>query len=434
MGVFGIKNVNIVTMNSNSQVVENGWLLIDDDTIIDIGGEGDLPPDTNIPFIDGENGILLPGMINGHTHGSMVAFRSLGDDVADRLKKYIFPLEERAVDKDLVYTSSKYAIGEMLLGGVTTYVDMYFFEERVARATDEMGIRAILGETVLNFKSPDAEKAYGGIDKALEFIGDYREHELIIPAIAPHAPYSLDEKHLKICSQISRDYKVPMIMHVAEMDFESERYRREYGKTVIEYLNDLGVLDDRLIAAHCINISKGDIDILGKKRVGIIHNPGANSKGAKGVAPIMDLHARNIPVGLGSDGAMSGNTLDIFTQMALTPKLHKLFNSDRSLLPAKKVVEMATIDGARAIKLDEKIGSIEVGKKADLIIVETKSLNMRPIYDYYSTLVYSANPSNVDTVIVNGEILVAGKKLKRIDEDILVASFEKVIEKVKDTV
>jgi cytosine/adenosine deaminase-related metal-dependent hydrolase len=200
-------------------------------------------------------------------------------------------------------------------------------------------------------------------------------------------------------------------MHVAEMDYEQKQFYEQYGMTPVEYLDSIGILNKNFIAAHLVNVNDNDLNILEKRNVGISHNIGANSKGAKGVSPVVKMYKMGLKVGLGTDGAMSGNTLDILTQMPLVGKIHKLHNMDRTLFPASEIVEMATIGGARALNLDEKIGSIEIGKKADLVILETKSVNMFPIYDYYSTIVYAANPSNVDTVIVNGEILVRDKKL-----------------------
>lgn len=410
-----IKNVNILTMNSEKQIIENGVVIVKDSTIEAVGGEELLEKYPSRNIIDGKNGILMPGMVNTHTHAAMVFFRSLGDDVQDRLKKYIFPLEKKMVDKNFVYFGSKYGIAEMLLGGVTTFADMYFFEDEVAKAAKEMGIRAVLGETVVDFPSPDSQEPYGGLYYGERFIEKWKQDELIIPAIAPHAPYSNDTEHLQAASALAEKYKVPMIMHVAEMDYEVEKYRKEYGMTPVQYLDSIGVLKENFIAAHLIHVNDEDMDIIEKRNIGIAHNMGANSKGAKGVMPLKEMYRRKLKIGLGSDGPMSGNTLDILTQMPLVAKVHKLFNNDRSLFPASEIVEMATIGGARVLNLQDKIGSIEPGKKADMVILETHSVNMQPIHDYYSVVVYSANPSNVDTVIVNGKVLVQNKCLTQID-------------------
>lgn len=410
--VTGITNVNILTMNKDKEIIENGVVVIKNDVIVEIGDYPILEKYAFDSIIDGGDGILIPGMINAHTHVSMSVFRSLGDDIPDRLTKFLYPLEKELVDADLVYTGAMYGIAEMLLGGVTTFADMYFFEDEVAKAAKEMNVRAVLGETVLDFPSPDSSKAYGGLEYAEKFIRDWSDDELVTPCIAPHSTYSLDEEHMIRCSELSEKYNVPMMMHVAEMPYEMDKFRSEYNMTPVEYLDSLGVLNNKLIGAHFIFADDNDISLLKANNVGISHNIGANIKAAKGVAPAYKMYKDNLRIGLGTDGPMSGNTLDILTQMSLVPKLHKLHNKDRTIVKAAEVVEMATMGGARALHMEDKIGSIEVGKKADLVIMETDSVNMQPIFDYYSVLVYSANPSNVSTVLVNGKIVVQDKKLK----------------------
>lgn len=410
-----IKNVTILTMNKNKEIIENGVVVIVGKEIIDIGDSSLESKYKDFFIIDGNGGILMPGMVNCHSHVSMIPFRSLADDEADRLKKYIFPLEKKLVDKDLVYNGARYGICEMLLSGVTTFCDMYYYEDEVARAASRLGIRAIVGETIVDFPSPDSTEPYGGLEYCKEFIKKWHKDELVTPAVAPHAPYTNDSEHLIKAHMLSQKYKIPLIMHVAEMDYEYKKYKEEYNMTPVEYLDSLGILDKNFIAAHLVLVNEKDLDILEKRQVGISHNIGANSKGAKGVAPVVKMYERGMKIGLGTDGPMSGNTLDIMTQMPLVGKVHKLFNKDRTLLPSKDIVEMATVGGARALNMEHLIGSIEVGKRADLVILETESVNMQPIYDYYSTIVYSANPSNVDTVIVDGRIIIKSKKILRID-------------------
>ncbi|MBU3091119.1 amidohydrolase [Clostridium sp. CF011] len=406
-----IKNVNIITMNKDKEVIENGTLVIEGDEIKAVGGADLENKFQGYNIIDGEDGILMPGMINCHCHGSMVPFRSLADDCKDRLKRYLFPLENMLVNKELVYIGAKYAVAEMLLGGVTTYCDMYYFEDEVAKATSELNMRGILCNSIINFQAPDTEEPFGGLDYSIEFIEKWKGHELITPGIAPHAPYTNSDESLKMAYEISKKYEVPFTMHLAEMDFEFEKYKEELGLTPVEYVESLGILDSNFIAAHAVTLEEQDIDILKKHNVKVSHNIGANAKGAKGVAPILKMREKGIDVGLGSDGPMSGNTMDIITQMSLVGKIQKLYNNDRSLFPAVELVEMATMGGSKVLGLENKVGSIEVGKKADITLIETKSVNMQPIYDYYSAVVYSANAGNVDTVIVNGKIVVRNKEL-----------------------
>ena len=299
----------------------------------------------------------------------------------------------------------------MLLGGVTTFCDMYYFEDEVAKAAKELNIRGVLCETVVNFPAPDAEECFGGLKYSEGFIEKWKNDNLIIPGIAPHAPYTNSDDSLKAAYDLSKKYNVPLTMHVAEMDYEYDKYINEYKLTPVKYLDKLGILDENFIAAHSILIDDEDIQILKNKGVKVSHNIGANAKGAKGVAPILKMKEEGIDIGLGSDGPMSGNTLDIITQMSQVGKIHKLFLNDRSILASIELLEMATIGGAKVLGLDKKIGSIESGKKADLVIIETQSVNMQPIYDYYAAIVYSSNPSNVSTVIVDGKIVVKDKKL-----------------------
>lgn len=404
-----IKNVNILTMNQNKDIIENGMVIYKDDKIVYVGCEKEFDEDVNL--IDGEDAILMPGMINCHTHASMIPFRSLADDYKDRLKRYLFPLEQKLVDKELTYIGAKYAVSEMLLGGVTTFCDMYYFEDEVAKASKELKIRGIVCETIVDFPSPDSEKPYGGIDYAKDFIKKWKNDGLIIPGVAPHAIYTNNDESLKSAYNLSKKYNIPFTMHVAEMDYEVSMCKEKYNLTPVGYLDKLGILDHNFISAHTILVDDEDINILREKNVKVSHNISANSKGAKGVCPILKMKDNSIDIGLGTDGPMSSNTLDIISQMSQVGKIHKLFNNDRTLLPSDEIVEMATMGGARVLGLDKIVGSIEVGKKADLVLIETKSVNMQPIYDYYATIVYSSNPSNVHTVIVDGKIVVRNKEL-----------------------
>ncbi|MPQ43640.1 amidohydrolase [Clostridium tarantellae] len=434
-----INNATILTMNKNKDIIENGVVFIENDKIVDIGKEelkNKYKKLENLKIIDGEKGILMPGMINCHTHASMIPFRTLADDYKDRLKKYLFPLEQKLVNNELVYIGARYAISEMLLSGVTTFCDMYYFEDEVAKAAEELNIRGILCETVLNFSAPDAKEPYGGLNYAVDFIEKWKNNELIIPGIAPHAPYTNSDESLIEAFNISKKYNVPITMHIAEMDYEWNKYIKEYGLSPVAYLNKLGILDSNFIGAHSVLVSNDDIEILKANNVGICHNIGSNAKGAKGVMPILKMKEKGINIGLGTDGPMSGNTLDILTQMPLVGKIHKLFNKDRTILPSIELIELATLGGAKVLGMDNKIGSIEKGKKADVILLETESVNMQPIFDYYATIVYSANSSNVDTVIVNGRVVVRNKKLisgnfKDIRSDMinLTKKIKEVIEK-----
>ncbi|SIN83455.1 Cytosine/adenosine deaminase [Carnobacterium alterfunditum] len=408
-----IKNSHILTMDEKRTEYSEGYLIIEDRIILEIGSYDQLIQ-KEIDFdevIDGHHTITIPGMINTHTHIGMIPFRSLGDDCPDRLHRVLFPLEIACMTKELAYHSGKYAIAEMQLAGITTFTDMYYFEDALAQATDEMKSRAILGETVVDFPTCDTPIAHGGIDYAKKFIPKWLNHELITPAIAPHAPNTNDPESLKAAAALAEEYGVPMTMHIAEMDYEMNHFSEKYNATPIAFLQSIGVLSPRLIAAHCIHLSDQDLQILKKEGVGVAHCIGANTKSAKGIARIKDMLELSIPVGLGTDGPSSGNTLDLFTQMKLVANFHKTNLHDRSIFPAKEIVAMATIEGAKVLNMANQIGSLEVGKRADIVLVETTSVNMFPIFDAYAALVYSANASNVQDAFINGTSVVRNKKL-----------------------
>jgi len=412
-----IKNGTILTMNEDHKIIEDGVVIIDKNKIIAIGDKEILKEYSATLTLDAQDGIVMPGMINTHTHAAMTIFRSIGDDVGDRLNRYLFPLESKLVTPTLVYDGTRHGAIEMLKGGVTTMVDMYYFEDQAAKALKELGMRGIMGETIMAKQTPDAKKPYGGIDIAIKLTEKYKEDELITPAFAPHATYSNDSTHLQKIQSLALKYDVPVMMHVAETQAEVDKYKAEYGMTPIQYLQSIGLLTNKLIAAHCIFVDDNDIELLSKNDVGVSHNMSANIKSAKGVSPSLKMFDNGIRIGLGTDGPMSSNSLDIIAQMGYVAKVQKLINKDRTVMPAKKVVEMATLGGAKAIHMEDKLGSLEVGKLADIVIVETQSANMTPTYNPYSSLVYSAHAGNVETVIINGKIIVNDKKLLTFDEN-----------------
>lgn len=413
-----IKNVRILTMNKTMDDFPGGSIHIEGDTIKAVTPRGEKPNDclaADVTVIDGRGAIAIPGLINAHTHVGMIPFRSLGDDCADRLRRFLLPLENRAMTRELIAQSAKYACAEMLLSGITCFLDMYYFEDEIARAVKEMGLRALLGETVMGEKTCDSPEPYGGLILADEFIREWQKDDLITPIIAPHAPYSNSPESIQKAAAIAEKYGVPLSMHVSEMDYEMEQFKKNYGQTPIAFLDSLGVLSSRFIAAHCIHATEKDISILASRGTAVAHCIGANTKAGKGVAPIKEMLEADIPVALGTDGPSSGNTLDMFTQFDLFAKFHKTIHNDRTLFPAREIVKLATSGAAKALGLGSITGSLEAGKRADITLIETESVNMFPIFDPYSVLVYSAKAANVDTVFVNGKLLVQNKKLTRND-------------------
>ena len=403
-----IENVTVVTMDADFNYYENGCVVIENDSIIAIN---DYSTDVD-KIINGKKGILMPGMVNTHAHMGMVPFRGLGDDCADRLRRFLFPLEAAAMNEKLVSLSSEYAAAEMMLGGITQVFDMYFFEDRVAQAMVKMNLRATLAETILDFAHCNSDKPYGGLDYSEWYISKWKNvHPLITPAIAPHATNTNSPEALKKAQAIAEKYDVMLTTHVSEMDYEMDYFRKEYNMTPVEFLDSIGLLTDRLLAVHCIHATESDVKLFKERGVKVSHCVGSNTKAVKGVMPLKAMMADGVTVSLGTDGASSGNTLDLITQLGMITRAHKTANHDRGAFTAKEIVYLATMGGAKALGTDHITGSIEVGKKADLVLIETESVNMFPIYDAYSAIVYSANPSNVDTVWVNGVMTVENKKL-----------------------
>lgn len=406
-----IKNVHILTIDEEMTEISHGFVLIEGEIIQAIGAMTEKLPAADT-IIDGKQGILIPGMINTHTHVGMIPFRSLGDDVPDRLRRFLFPLEQ-VMTKELAQASAQYAVAEMLLSGVTSFCDMYYFEDAIAEVVAQMGARAILGETIIDMPTCDFATPKATLAWCESFIEKWHNHSLITPAIAPHATNTNTPEDLAQIVVLAKRYAIPITMHVAEMTYEMEEFAQRYQQTPIAFLNDLGYFEQHFIMAHAIFTEPSDLELLQSKAhlVKVAHCISANTKSAKGVAPVKEMLAHQWQVGLGTDGPSSGNTLDLFTQMRMFANFHKTYEHDRGLFPAKEIVALATKGGAKVLGLDHLVGTIEIGKKADITLIETDSVNMFPIFDAYSALVYSANASNVSDVWVNGRQLVANKQL-----------------------
>ena len=408
-----IDHVTVLSMDSQGHVYPDGYVLFDEEGILDVG-EGGCRPEADVR-VDGHQGILMPGMINIHSHIPMAPFRSMGDDCPDRLKRFLFPLEREAMTPELVYVSSRYAVCELLLSGVTSVLDMYYFEGQVAKACDQLGIRAWVGQTVIGQGTCDSRWPYGGLALCEELIRAWRGHGRIHPLVAPHATNTNSPEKLKEAYRLAEEYGVLFTLHASEMDYEMGHFRERYQQTPIGFLDSLGVLGPQTIAAHCIHITGQDIRLLAESKTKVAHCPGSNTKAGKGVSPVYELRQAGVDVGVGSDGPSSGNTLDLFTQFKMIACLQKTKYHDRGIFPAKEIVMMGTMGGARALGAEKEIGSLEPGKQADMVLLETGSANMFPIYNPYSAVVYSANASNVDSVWVGGRQLVAGGRLTHTD-------------------
>lgn len=399
-----IENVTVLTCDLN-QSTFFGSVTFEEDRIIAFNDTS--PCDI---LIDGQDGILMPGMINTHTHLSMIPFRSLQDDLPDRLRLFLFPLEKETMTQDLACAAAKIGVAESLLSGVTTVYDMYYFSDALAKTYETMGMRAYVAQTILNQDLCDAHTEAEGFDLATSFHQKWKSHPLITPALGPHGTTTVSKEMLLKIQAYAQKEKAHVCMHVSEMDYEMDFFRKQ-DSSPIQYLNQLGLLNSNFTAVHVIHADEKDIETLNQTQTGVAHCIGANTKAGKGIPPLKSMIQHGVTVGLGTDGPSSGNTLDLFVQMNLLAKMHKVFNHDRSLFKAKEIVQMATLGGAKVLNLDSKIGSIELGKKADLVLLETNSINMFPHHDPYSVLVYSANPSNVHSVWVNGIQKVQNKQL-----------------------
>lgn len=430
-----IKNATVLTMNEDRTVFEQGLVAVKGNKIVAVTNGKDVEDYHAKTTIDADGDIVMPGLINTHTHVSMTVFRSLADDVPDRLHRYIFPLEKKLVSRDMVRIGAQLGNVEMVKGGVTTYADMYYFEDEVAKTVDKIGMRAILGESVIKFPVADAANAEEGIQYALNFIEEYKDHPRITPAFAPHAPYTNTTEILQKITKLSLEHDVPVMIHLAESDRENEVIaERSGGKSPVAYMADIGALTPNLIGAHVINVDDNDIALLKKHDVGVAHNMSANIKSAKGVAPVIKMQEQGIRVGLGTDGPMSGNTLSTIDEFNQVAKVHKLVNHDRAAMPPLNVIEMATIGAARALHMEDTIGSLENGKLADIIVIDTKAPNMVPVYNPYSALVYSAYATNVKHTIVDGKVLMEDRNMLTVDETAIRKEALEFADKVRKTV
>ena len=390
---------------------ENGYVLTEENRILEVGSG--MPPEADV-VVDCRGGILLPGFVNLHCHASMVPFRTMGDDCPDRLRRFLFPLENEALTPELVYLGAKYGIGEMLLSGITTFVDMYYFEEEVARACLETGMRGFLGETVISQRTPDSENDQEALQLSEDFLRKYAHADRIHPIVAPHGTTTVSEEALRCCRSLSESYNALLTLHVSEMDYEMTFFR-EKGLTPITYLDNLNLLCGRLLAAHCIHLTEADMDCMQEKSVRIAHCIGSNAKAGKGIAPIRDAASCGIPFGFGTDGPSSGNTLSLFDQMRLFAVAQKTRYHDRSLFPAREIVRAATRGGALCLHMEKEIGMLAPGYAADLQVVSTDAAHMFPLFNPYSALVYSANASDVDLVMADGKIVVLHHQLTQMN-------------------
>jgi len=428
----------VVTMNPKRDVFAPGAVGFNDGYIVVVGPSERVRQQVQAQqVVDCRGRIIIPGLINAHTHAPMTLLRGLADDLRLDvwLLGYMMPVEREFVGPDFCDVGTRLACAEMLLSGVTTFNDMYYFEEAVAKATAEVGMRAVLGQTILKFPAPDAGSYDEGLARCREFIEAWRGHELITPAVAPHAPYTSTAEILQEATALALEMDVPLHIHLAETALEVQDAVRDFGAPPIEYVHSLGLFEAKVIAAHCVHIREREIPLLARSGAGVAHNPSSNLKLASGFAPVLKLRAAGVPVGIGTDGPASNNDLDMFEEVRLASFLPKATTGDPTALPAVDVFAMATIEGARALHLQHRIGSLEVGKCADIVVLDQNGAHATPRFhlgpnNIYSHLVYAAKSTDVRHVWVHGRQLVRDRELLTIDLPAVQARAVAIAERV----
>jgi 5-methylthioadenosine/S-adenosylhomocysteine deaminase len=415
----------VVTMDSSRAILDDGAVAVKGDTIVAVGQRTEIEARYSAAqTIDAKGSLILPGFINGHTHVPMTLFRGLHDDVTlnDWLYKYIFPAEAKNVNEEFVRWGTRLAAAEQIRGGVTTFADMYYFEDAVAEETKAAGMRGVLGETFIDFPAPDNKSEAEMLAYTEKFLTKWQGDPLIHAAVAPHSIYTCSRKTLQDTAALARKYHAPILIHTSEMKKEWEDSMKQNGMSPVQYLDKIGLLGPDVVSAHCIFVDEADRKTLAQKLVGCVHNPSSNMMIASGVSPVAEMRAAGVAVGLGTDGpAGSNNDLDLMEEMDLAAKLAKITKLDPLALNAKAVVEMATIDGARALHMEKEIGSLEAGKKADIILISLDEPNAVPMYDIYAQLAYALKGSDVETVVIGGKIVMRDRKLLTVNEEEVLA-------------
>jgi 5-methylthioadenosine/S-adenosylhomocysteine deaminase len=427
----------VITMDAAHRVLTPGAVVIDGSDVVAVDGAVTIAARfRSATTLDTTGKLVLPGLVNTHGHAPMVMYRGLADDLAlmDWLNRYIFPAEARTVSPEMVRIGTRLAALEMIQSGTTTFADMYYFEEEVAKATRAAGLRGVLGETIIKFPVADAKTPIESLTRTEAYIKAFQHDSLITPAVAPHSAYTLDTSTLLACRDLALKYGVPLIIHLAETEDEVRLIRDHTHLTPVGYLDSIGFFTPHTIAAHGVWLTDEDIAILKRHGVGVAHDPESNMKLASGTAPVPKYLAAGVPVGLGTDGAASNNDLDMFEAMRQAAFLHKLQSGDPRVVPAPVALEMATMGGARVLGLDTQIGSLEPGKRADLIVIGLDRARQTPMYDPISHLVYATHGDDVETTIVNGKVLMRNRRMLTMVESQVLADARRLAMRVRDAV
>jgi 5-methylthioadenosine/S-adenosylhomocysteine deaminase len=409
----------VVTMDEQLSVLRNGAVAIDEGIIVAIGPVGDIKAEFNATeTLPAANRIVLPGLINGHSHAAMTLLRGVADDLElmTWLNDYIFPAEVEFVDAEFVRIGTELACWEMIRGGTTTFVDMYYYPDVIAGVVESCGLRAYVSATVIGQRSPDAEGAQDSVTKGLAFIERWQgRNSRITPIFGPHANYTLDEEQLKATREAANEAGVPISIHLSESPFEVSYSKENYGTTSIDFFDSIGFFDGLTIGAHVVWPTEDEIPILAERKVGVIHNPTSNMKIASGISPVTAMLQAGVRLGLGTDGAASNNDLDMWEEMRLAAFLQKVDRMDPTVLSASTVLRMATSGGAEAIGLGDEVGALAVGMRADLIQVSFDDVHFVPTYDVISHLVYVADEQDVASTVVDGKVLMRDGEILTVD-------------------
>lgn len=427
----------VVTVDGAGRVIPNGALAIDGSDIVAVDTTDAIRQQfRGAETIDAAGQVVMPGLINTHTHAPMVLFRGLADDLAlmEWLNKYIFPAEAKTVSPEFVRVGTRLAALEMIQSGTTMYTDMYYFEEEIAKETKAAGLRGVLGQTIIQFPVADAKTPGDALARADAFINAFKGDPLITPAVAPHAMFTLDGPTLMASRALAQRHGVPTLIHLAETRDELQDAQKRLNASPVGYLDKLGFLGSGVLAAHGVWVSEPEIAVLKSRGVGVSHNPESNMKLASGTAPVTAYLRAGVALGLGTDGAASNNDLDMFEAMRFASLLHKLQTGDPTAVGARTALNMATIGGARALGMDRQIGSLEAGKRGDVIIVSMRAARQTPMYDPVSHLVYATRGDDVQTTIVHGKVLMRDRKMLTLDEGRVLADARSWAEKVRAAV
>ncbi len=424
-----------VTMDGSRRLIENGAMAVKGDTIMAIGPRAEITAKYAAPKrISAAGRIVIPGLINGHGHAPMVLLRGIADDLTlqEWLTKYIFPAEARNVNAEFVEWGTRLAALEMIKGGTTLHTDMYYFEDVIARVTKEAGMRGVLGETILEFPAPDNKSVPQALEYTEAYLKKWQGDPLIRAAVAPHSVYLATEDTLRKTAALARKYKSPILIHLSETKKENDDAVAKFGASPTVYLEKLGFLGPDVVAAHCVWMDATDIALIARREVGCVHNPSSNMKLASGVAPVMQMLQAGVRLGVATDGPSgSNNDLNMMEEMDLAAKLAKVTTMDPQALNAEQALAMATIEGARALHMEREIGSLEVGKKADFVLLRTDAPHAVPMYGFYSQIVYALKASDVETVAINGRIVMEGRRVLALNEAQVIAKARELAEKVK---